>query len=189
MSEKRFELEVFAKKGTIYDWGMLSWTSWSRSWDAFSDLVTKLNYLWNIKQAISVKPCLCSYTELNFDGSFISLETTNGASFMVWCGRNRWRNHRSWRKWWRRSSTKLRKTSPSWMVIQMLLTTMQMTHRRRRCIRSRSCFIRWWKSRWWENEAEAYDAEINEIAPGLGWRRGFNEEDDELDDDVENIEE
>ena len=47
--------------------------------DAFSDLVNEIqNYLGtsnsDIREALPL-----FYTELNFDGSFISLETTNGA--------------------------------------------------------------------------------------------------------------
>lgn len=61
----------------------------------FSDLVNEIqNYLGtsnsDIREALPL-----FYTELNFDGSFISQGQQMGSSFMVWCGRNRRRNHRS----------------------------------------------------------------------------------------------
>ena len=81
---------------------------------------------------------------------------------------------------------------PSWMVIQMLLTTMQMIQKTKMHTKQIQLFSYDDENPDDEkNEVEAYDAEINEIAPDdLGEDVDLNEEDDEFsDDDSENIEE
>ncbi len=81
---------------------------------------------------------------------------------------------------------------PSWMVIQMPLTIMRMIQKTKDAYEADPALSYDDENPDDEkNEVEAYDAEINEIAPDdLGEDVDLNEEDDEFsDDDAENNEE
>lgn len=149
----------------------------------FSDLVNEIqNYLGtsnsDIREALPL-----FYTELNFDGSFISL------------GDNKW----GLRSWYGvdeideeiialeesdddevAPKAKKNVSMPLWMVIQMPLTTMQMIQKTKMRTKQTQLFHMMMKIRWWEKWSGS-DAEINEIAPDdLGEDVDLNEEDDEF---------
>lgn len=197
--EKRFELEVFAgqEKSELSMIEVARAILELRGRDHemhFSDLVNEIqNYLGtsnsDIREALPL-----FYTELNFDGSFISL------------GDNKW----GLRSWYGvdeideeiialeendddEVAPKAKKNvlMPLWMVIQMPLTTMQMIQKTKMHTKQIQLFHTMMKIQMMKNEVEAYDAEINEIAPDdLGEDVDLNEDDDEFsDDDAETSEE
>ncbi len=161
----------------------------------FSDLVNEIqNYLGtsnsDIREALPL-----FYTELNFDGSFISL------------GDNKW----GLRSWYGvdeideeiialeendddevAPKAKKNVSMPSWMVIQMLLTTMQMIQKTKMHTKQIQLFhtmmkIQMMRKMKWKLTMQ----KSTKIAPDdLGEDVDLNEEDDEFsDDDTENIEE